>query len=219
MSRIRPLPLILTAATVFAFGAAADADVYTYRVVSRTGDAAPGTLGGTFTSFGYPSLNEKGTVGFAASTTAVLGQSGIWMTEPDDPQSVQLVAGTNYIPPGSPASIRFGTFGFSFHHAILTDDDTIGFSAPLTGLPVGDGTGTGLFRRSTGGMLETVLRPGQPAPGLGGGAIVDWISNLPTMNAYGRFAFSAALSGAGITPANDSAVYTHWFGGLTMLAR
>ena len=140
----------------------ASADVYLYRTVAMTGDSAPGTIGGTFTEFGLPYINAAGQVAFTATTSAVLGNSGIWMTPLNDPYTVIMIAGKNYPIPGGPPEVRFGDFNVGLHHPILTDAGNVGFSAPLTG--IGEDQVFGLFRRIN-GTLSKVAMPGDQAPG------------------------------------------------------
>ncbi len=193
----------------------ASADVYTYRTVVKTGDTAPGTIGGTFTEFGTPSINALGQVAFTGKTSAVLGNSGMWMKSGNAPGSLHMLVGTNYPVPGQPAEVRFGDFEFSFYHPVLTDAGNVGIAAPVKGLF--QDQVNGIFRRID-GTLSTVALPGDPAPGIGG-ATFGSLSNLVNMNEGNLMAFKATIAGQNVNDSNNEVLYMHWFGGLNLLKR
>ena len=199
-------------------GPAVNADVYTFRTIAKTGDPAPGTIGGEFTDMGFVHINFAGQVAFTAETNSVLGSSGMWWTPvppSNNPNALAMITGTGYPIPGGPAEIHFGDFWFSSHHAMLTDNGDIGFSAPLTGLA--DPNDSGLFR-VVDGVMSKVAIPGDAAPGIPGVTFAT-ITNLPTMNENNLMAFKAKLAGQGVNAGNDQALYMHWFGGLNVVKR
>ncbi|MBX3372874.1 MAG: hypothetical protein KF817_03505 [Phycisphaeraceae bacterium] len=210
--------MIVVAAGIAAgvLASSASAEVYIYRTVVRTGLPAPGTIGGTFTEFGMPSINSAGQVVFKAKTTSLLANSGIWLTPAEALGTVQMVAGTGYPFPSAPPDVRFGDFGMGGYPPMLNDSGNVGFAAPLTGL--GDAQVTGLFRR-LGGQLSKVAIPGDPAPGAGAGVTLTDISWLPSFSENDLMGFITSLAGPGINAQNGQAYYMHWFGGLTMLKR
>lgn len=191
------------------------AQQYGLRLVAQTGDAAPGSFGGQFTWLGWPTLNASGQVAFAAGTDGAIADTGMWRSVFADPQQCELIIGEDYPVPGSPPEVRFGKFDPSFHHPLLNDSGNVGFSAPLTNLA---DPATGLFRMVN-GNIQRVAVQGDVAPGTAGTATFKSVSNLPAFNASNSLAFSAVLTGPGVTRANDFAHFAHWFGGVQMFVR
>ncbi len=198
-------PTLLAASTAFA-------DVYGFRVVAETGKPAPGTLGGTYTSFGGVAINASGQVAFQADTTGPIADSGEWFTLYNNPQVLGLIIGEDYPVPGAPG-VHFGEFVSYLYGPILNDNGDVGFSGPLA-LP---GTPTGIFRMINGAVQKVAL-PGEVAPG-SGGLTFDWISNLIAFNDDGLVALRGKLAGRTVNAGNDFALFLTWFGGLTMVAR
>lgn len=200
---------------VLTCSSAANAQEYTLRLVAQSGDAAPGSIGGHFTWLGWPTLNASGQVAFAGGSDGLIADTGLWRTNFDNPQALELIIGQDYPVPGSPEDVRFGEFDPSFHHPLLNDAGNVGFSARLTNLPDFQ---TGLFRMVN-GSIQRVAVPGDVAPGTGGTLTYGAISNLPCFNASNSLGFAAALEGPGVNATNDRAYFAHWFGGVQMFLR
>lgn len=192
-------------------------DVYKFRTVAMSGDPAPGSINGTFTGFGVPSLNKDGLVAFSAQTDAVTVTSGMWMTPPNAPNTVGFVAGKGWPAPGTPNGVTFGDFSMVNHRAPLINDlGNVGFQAPLAGLAADQVRG--LFRRID-GQVTKVAYPGEQAPGLNAGVVFKILESA-SFNNSNLMAFRTQLEGTGVVLGeNDVAQYMHWFGGLTAVHR
>ncbi|MBL9119196.1 MAG: hypothetical protein JNL80_04690 [Phycisphaerae bacterium] len=204
-----PLSLaVLIATAPFAAG-----DVYDFRVVAESGDPAPGSIGGSFTSFSGVSINASGQIAFRADSTGAIAESGYWKTAFNNPQLIQLIVGQDYPVPNSGGQ-HFGEFWSSFYTPHLNDAGNVGFSAP-----VGDDVvNTGIFRMVN-GSIETIALPGDPAPGAGPGVTFTALLNLIAFNDDNLIATRAHLAGRGVNASNDSALYLTWFGGFQLVAR
>lgn len=213
--RYRPLPLRLIPALSVAVGLAttpASADVYDLRVVAESGDAAPGSLGGSFTAFSAVSLNASGQVAFRGETTGPLAETGFWKTAFLNPQLVQFVVGQDYPIPDSGGQ-HFGEFQASFFGPHLNDAGNIGFSGP-----VGQGSlNPGIFRMVD-GVVETIAIPGDPVTGVPGATYAS-LGNLIAFNEEDLVTTHVHLQGGGIVDGNDTGVVLTWFGGLQLVAR
>ncbi|MDZ4829725.1 MAG: hypothetical protein SGJ09_05940 [Phycisphaerae bacterium] len=121
--------IVLVSLTLTVASLAAAADVYDFRVVAETGDAAPGSLGGSFLNFSGVSLNASGQVAFRADTTGAIAESGLWMTKFSNPQVIQFIIGQDYPVPNSGGQ-HFGEFLSSTTHRISTMLETLASLRP-----------------------------------------------------------------------------------------
>ena len=193
---------------------AASADVYHFRTVAKTGDPVP-QVGGTFLEFGWPRINSSGQVAFAASRTADVGQTGIWLAPLDQPDAMQaiMLAGTQ-VPDSAPGTV-FDHYTFADDGPEINDAGHIAFVASLLGLPGESPNGAFRF---VNGTLTKVAATGDPAPGIGGATLAR-ISRWCGFNESDLMAFGVELGGQGVTEDDDVAIYMHWFGGLNLVKR
>ena len=188
----------------------------TIHPVAMSGDQAPGTdLGVVFQTFAYaPVLNETGRVAFWATITGPgtgLGNDkGIWSNASG---SLGLVARLGAPAPGTAVGIGFQ----SFDPHTLNADGSLGFRGELVGSGVSGSNNSGLWSGSS-GALALDARTGSQAPGAGVGVAFSVLSQ-PAYNASGRIAFSAALTGPGVTPANNSGLWSSASGTLSLAVR
>jgi len=217
MSQHKIIIATLTAlCTTCSMTSLAMSDVYNFRTVAITGEAAPGSFGGTFTGFGVPSINSDGLVAFAAQTNAPTVTSGMWLTPANAPSTVTFVAGKGWPVPGAPGGVTFGDFSMAANRApLINNPGNVGFQAPLVGIEANQVNG--LFRRID-GTVSKVAIPGDAAPGIGAG-VVFAVLDQPAFNNSNLMAFLAVLDGPGVTSDNDVAQYMHWFGGLNLVQR
>ncbi len=185
-------------ASIATITASAAAGTYSLRLVTKTGQAAPSTFGGTFTTFGRVSLNASGQIAFGAYTTGPLADSGFWMTEFDVPQSIELVVGEDFPVPGAIDRV-FGEFHPSYYAPHLTDAGDLGFSAPLDA----EDDNTAIFRM-IGGTIELLARPGDPAPLFGPGVTYKSLGNLIAFNDTALLTTTCTLEGPGVHVGNDT---------------
>ncbi len=206
---LAPLSLaVLIATAPFAVG-----DVYDFRVVAESGDPAPGSIGGSFTSFSGVSINASGQIAFRADSTGAIAESGYWKTAFSNPQLIQLIVGQDYPVPNSGGQ-HFGEFWSAFYSPHLNDAGNVGFSAPVGN----DVVNSGVFRMVN-GVIETLAIPGQQVPGLASGVTFEWILNLHAFNDDNLLATRVQFSGPGVNASNNTGLFQSWFGGFQLVAR
>jgi hypothetical protein len=198
---------ITTASAVMALshGLAGAAEAATIRVVALTGQEAPGTGGllfagpgafpeiGIFPGFSSPSLNDAGEVAFSANL------SGAGVTAETDTgifTSGALVAREGDVAPGTGGSV-FSAWPFSVL-PMLNNAGEVAFRSNFAGA---GGDGQAIFRSDT-----LVARTGDAVPGSGGAVLTGFLFS-PQLNDAGEVAFSAHLTGAGVTDENDFAIF------------
>src|SRR5262245_23818623 len=123
----------------------------------------PAPAGGTYDTFGVPSLNNAGQVGIRASLTGGSSTAGIFMGAPGAVQAVAL-QGT-----AAPAGGNYSDFPVT---PTISGLGRVAFFANLTG-----GTATAGLFVGTPGALQAVALQGTPAPG--GGNFSDAITIIP----------------------------------------
>ncbi len=180
-------------------------------LVVREGDAAPGVGGAVLDGLSTAlALNDAGEVAFRARL------SGAGVTDETDTgifTSGALVARAGDTAPGASGAV-FSDFGFESR---LNDAGEVAFRGFLTGAGVTEENDAGIFAS---GAL--VARTGDAAPGAGG-AVFDSFGLIDgsgfELNDLGETAFSALLGGAGVTEANDRALFATRGGVLDMILR
>ncbi len=222
------------ALAIFAQHATVVATASGLRTVALTGHPAPGTTGNvTYDNFGSyydslagqffrgPVLNEAGQVAFRADLTGTgvtsNSNQGIWS---EGSGSLSLVARTGSHAPGAPGGVNFRVDPtLELYTPVLNRAGQTAFYGGLT-----DGS-VGLWSEGTGG-LNLVARSGVQAPDAPDGAILSFSTALnpyhldwPKLNDAGQTAFVGALTGAGVTSANNWGVWSNGPGGLELVAR
>ena len=140
------------------------------------GGSAPGTGGGTFASFGVPSLNKGGAIAFVADVSGGSASQGLFVTSNGVLSAVAVQ--------GSPAP-GGGTFS-AFHDPSMNASGDVAFVAEVSG-----GRFTqGVFVASN-GAISSVAVQGSAAPA--GGTYVAF--GAPSLNRAGAVAFVAELTG------------------------
>ncbi len=164
------------------------AEAATIRVVALTGQEAPGTGGERFTGFQDPALNEAGDTSFTYFITG----SGANFTG-------ILTSGVPVAQSGDAAPGAGGAPFLFLLNPALNDAGETAFVNIFFG---GRSSNTGIFAS---GVL--IAREGEVAPGAGG-AVFDGLDTSITFNNAGETAFLGGLSGAGVTSANNSGIFT-----------
>ncbi len=175
-------------------------------LVAREGDESPDTAGATYSGFGFPVRNEVGETAFRGflSGAGVTGNNneGIFT-------SSGLVAREGDVAPGTGGA----TYSSFVDGLSLNDAGKAAFQAFLIGASVTGANNVGIFTDS-----GVVAREGNVAPGTGGATFSAFGS--PALNNAGETAFSANLTGAGVTGANNSALFlSDRLGEVSLLAR
>ena len=175
-----------------------------YRPVALEGQDLPELpSGSTFVGLASGlSLTEGGQIAFRggySNPQDPLGPNrGIWQT--DGAGGLRAIA-----VPGSEAPIAGETFVF-VDTPRQNDAGEVAFAGLID-------AGSGFFRSDRDGALSPVLVDGDPAPGLPGVTASLFAFEAGThrgrasLNDAGEFAFRAELSGAGVGPENDRALY------------
>jgi hypothetical protein len=186
-------------------------------VFVREGDPAPGVGAGvTFSGVGGPVLNDHGRVLFSASVSGPGitddNDGGIWS---DRSGALELVARHGSAAPGTGTGVNF--LGFST--VAFNEREQTAFFALLTGPNVTARNDGGIWSEGS-GRLTLIARDGDPAPAAGpainfGGEFFSF----PDFNNAGQMTFVSSLTGAGVTPENDFAVWSEGKGGLALIAR
>ncbi len=159
------------------------------QTIALQGATAPGSGGAAYSSFVNPVMNGSGRVVFAANLTGGTAASGLYGGISGSVQAIAVQ--------GNPAPAG-GNYGSLLNTPVLNDLGQIAFNANLTG---GSAT-SGLFFGLP-GALQAVALQGDPTPA--GGTYLS--IGFPVLNAVGQLAFTSSLTGAGVTTANDAALF------------
>ncbi len=151
----------------------------TQTAIALTGDAAPGA-GGTYSSFGDPSINGSGETAFFAVVSGGSASAGMFIDSGGSQTAVALVGD---LAPGAGG----GTYAGFGDHSLNASGD-LAFFASISGGTVS----SGIFLAS-GGTHTTVALAGDPAPGTGGGTYLGFAD--PSLNASSGVAFLATVTG------------------------
>jgi uncharacterized protein YjbI with pentapeptide repeats len=188
-------------------------------LVARSGNPAPGTPDGVnFDSFFFQSgFNNAGQSALFAFVTGEgvdpSNDQGIWS---EGPGGLALVARSGMPAPGTPSGVNFRDFIFAT--VAFNSMGRTTFKGFLTGEGVDDSNDEGIWSESS-GTLALVARRGSPAPGTPSGVNFDEFAVRPALCDAGQSAFSATLTGTGVTSANSQGI---WLGDdeeLTLVAR
>ncbi|HEX8323466.1 MAG TPA: choice-of-anchor tandem repeat NxxGxxAF-containing protein [Tepidisphaeraceae bacterium] len=175
-------------------------------VAARSGTAAP--AGGNYRGLGFtnPGLNEAGQVAFTADLTGGTSNQGFFTGTPGAITAVALN--------GAPAPAGGNYEGFNGEEGFLVNGaGQVAFYAFLIS---GGTSNEGLFVGRPSSVVAVALG-GTAAPG--GGSFSSFDFDNPTLNGAGQVAFTATLSGSGITSANDLALFAGLPGALTKIIR
>jgi hypothetical protein len=156
----------------------------TEAAFALVGHSAPGTLGGTYSTFGNPSQNDAGSVAFTADVTGGSAASGVFRDSGVPDAAVALA--------GDPAPDTGGGTYTEFGFPVVNDLGYVVFLANVTG-----GSASGGVFLDTGGPEEAVAVEGGTAPDTGGGAYAT-VTSPGVLDVSGRVAFSATLTGGSL---------------------
>jgi hypothetical protein len=174
-------------------------------LVARTGSQAPGTADGVnFSSFGTPVFNGAGHTAFRGDLTGTgvtgLNDSGIWSE--GGGSGLALVAREGSQAPGTADGVDFSHFG----DPVLNGAGQAAFRGSLTGTGVTGSNDSGIWSEGGGSGLALVAREGSQAPGTATGVTFSSF-DTPVLNGAGQTAFSASLTGAGVTSSYDFGIW------------
>jgi len=176
-------------------------------LLARAGGPAPGTATGVNFGlfFGNPPLNAAGQSAFAASVAGpgvtVANSSGVWLGAPG---SVTLLARGGDPAPGTTAGINYASVG----SATLNSAGRSVFVASVIGPGVTSANDDGIWLGAP-GSVALLARGGDHAPGTAAGVNYSgFFGQSITLNAAGRSAFVAQVTGPGVTNANDDGLWS-----------
>lgn len=182
-------------------------------LMARAGSVAPGaTAGAVFDGFpGAPiAINSSGRIAFKGflSGTGIDDENhmGIWAEQSG---GLELMARQGDFIPSIGARLEFVS------DPSLDRNGRVAFLSVLTGVPVSTNSAV---MTAAGGSLAVVARRGSPAPGMGTGVNFSGFGDVQ-LNGEGQVAFSSILTGAGVTSANDSSLWSTSGSGLGLAAR
>lgn len=167
------------------------------ELIALTGDPAPGTAGSTFAKFLHYSLNDAGQIAFRALLDdPSTGNQGLWIGTPGN---FTLIAKTGDEAPGT-GGLSFTEFASEaeFGPALSASGDFF-FRAFVNSGDQANDAGLWLFRN---GIIEPVVRAGEPAPG--STAAIQSLDE-PQINGSGDIAFLGSFPA--IYPDQDQGIW------------
>jgi len=186
------------------------AGALTLERVALSGEEAPGTGGATWLGFGVPVTNDAQGVAFTASLEQMgavdaSNDLGLWKGALG---ALALVERQ-----GSPADGTAGLWDVAIAPPSLNDAGGVAFRANVS-----DPSAVGVWYEGPGGLAPAALS-GSQADGLPAGVDTAGPLSEPAFNDAGQLAFHGGLAGAGVTSANDRAVWAGGAAGLVLAAR
>jgi hypothetical protein len=164
----------------------------TASAVALFDEPSPAPVGGSYTLFGYPTLNDSGDVAFMA---AVSGGS--------HPQAIFLASGgtdTVLVLPGDTApDTGGGTYTGNvadFNLPDLNDSGGVSFSSEVTGGSLAIASGVFVDSGATEAAFARAFATGDPAPGTSGGHYSEF--GPASQNDAGSVAFTADVTGGAV---------------------
>jgi hypothetical protein len=202
--------------------------------IMRTGSTAPGPSVEAGTNFSQtPSLfvsgfNDAGQVLFYAPLTTGSPDSGVWLNTTG---TNSLIERYNTPVPG-PTPGAGALWAKPFDRPALNRSGAVTFTAQVSGTGITTANDTGIWS-NVGGSWNAIAREGTSGPGPNLGANVyfadfgfkqlvvadETFADRIVLNSAGRVAFDAQLTGAGVTSANNTGIWTNPNGQLTAIAR
>ena len=174
---------------------------------------APGMDGRVFSFFGFPAFNASGDIAFEAgfsSGSAVFGPTA-GAGSPLGP-----IAQQDEVAPGVDDGAVFGPLTGEFFDLSLNASGDVAFGAILRtepGFPFeGESAGTAIFgpTAGAGSPLGLIVRSGDPAPGVGDGAVFGGVQMPLMLNDSGDVVFIASLgtgTGNEVNSNNNTAIF------------
>jgi len=192
------------------------------ELVSKDGDSAPGTSG-VFGAYNKSFINDDGLILFEGRASPGL-QHGVWTRLNSNP--IVKVAFEGDAAP-SIAGAQFGKAGTNstpLMNAVLNDNSELVVFSIISGAGVSDTNDHAIWFRNGSSSYQLVVREGDLAPGIGGGATIAALMGTeseptmgrPKLNNSGQVVFSGRLQGSGVDASNDGAVWL-WDNGTTLL--
>jgi hypothetical protein len=174
-------------------------------LVVRNGNLAPGIPGVNIWSLGHPVINEAGKTAFwsglSGSGVDAFNDEALWL---GGAGSMHLIVRAGTQAPGAPNGANF--FDFQPSSLVLNAAERIAFVADLIGSGVTGTNDQGIWSDGL-GTLSQIARTGSQAAGIATTGVTYEFLSPPVLNAAGQVAFSATLSGVGVTALNNLGIW------------
>lgn len=170
-------------------------------LVARAGDASPAgpPYGGSVFNFGEISINNAGEALFVQTAAFGLPSNrGVWL----DQNGVESAIA--HWGMAGPLGLTFRVPDSSWN--MVNGDGRVLFQSTFDAPGFPDASG-GLFYRDGAGPANIVAIANQDAPGMLAGVAFTGIFGARAINNHGRIAYTARMSGPGITNDNDFAIW------------
>jgi hypothetical protein len=177
--------------------------------VARTGGTAPGAGGSTYSTINRPGLGGNGTVAYIASFEGPPGSPFGTAVFHGTPANPQMLLRDGSPAPGLPAgvNIAFGDTSLTNQQLRLNDIGGILFATRLAGTGVVFGSTDRAVFAGPDDDLRLIMRAGDDAPVPGQSGVRYVFSQEFEINDNDQVVFYAGLGGAGVTSANDFALF------------
>jgi ribosomal protein L27 len=176
-----------------------------FEVLATSGQVVSGTTD-SILNLEQPTINDNGDVIFkgTAGGPAILSVSG---------GTLSTIVESGDVAPGTGGA----TFSDFFNTHDLNNAGDVAFFGQFDGSGVTSSNREGVFKTS-GGSLQLVAREGSAAPDTGGADFLQ-ISPRLSFSDNGDTVFRAFLTGTGVLPGNDRAIFKEVNGALQVVAR
>lgn len=191
-------------------------EVGALTLLARTGTPAPGAPAGVnYGGFFEPKpINNAGQTAFFAFLTGTgvttSNNAGLWS---GGPGSLALKARTGSQAPGVADGVNFA----GLTSPALNGGGKIAFRGTLAGAAVTSANDSGIWSEGS-GSVALVAREGNQAPGAPSGAHF-FSFDPPVFNDAGHTAFTASLTGGGVSPGSNQGIWLEQSGNLALVAR
>jgi hypothetical protein len=199
----------------------ADPTALNYRLRAREGSVVAGSDGTPLAgaallfSIGEPRLNARGRIAVLANFKPGSGvpavsagtDAAILSDLVSVDESFAIVAREGDTPRSATGMPLTGVRFVSFTAPALITNNAVVFTARVAGTGVTKANDLGIWLWD-GTSSYLVAREGDPAPGITATGVRFKTLGIPLANVNGRIAFTGTLLGTGVTPANDSALWS-----------
>ena len=187
----------------------------TIRTIALGGNPAPGT-NSVYDVPSEPVLNAAGTVLFRYTLNGgdanLANRVGLWTASTGEPE---LVVRAGDPAPGTAGGVVFANSSFISR---ITPSGQITFAGALAGPGIDDTNSTGIWIADN-NHISPIVRRGEPAPGTSDAQFSQLSVFSIRIDAEGRPAFRAELSGPDVDQTNDEGIWAQRSAGLAKVAR
>jgi hypothetical protein len=185
------------------------------KLVARKGSVTP--IGGTifYDTLGNPVLNPNGQIAFKTKLNGSVSPSTDEAILAGPTNALAVVAQKGSHAAGISGTVNYN--GFATDPPAYNRSNQVAFVSSIIGSGVGPSSDQGLWFGAP-GALTLVARKGSAAAGLPATVVYNGFGR-PVINGSGRIAFQGSLTGTGVGPQNDQAIWVGTPGALSLVAR